>query len=110
MADLIDRNFALSTYQDLCDGITACTECKMHYDDYGCLLEEWIEKLPSAEPERMTGKWMPGKETGRSMIGDAVIAIYYDHFTCSRCGRVYNTEEKPKWRHCPNCGVKMEDE
>jgi len=53
--DLIDRNVALRTYQDLCDGI-ACTECKMHYDDFGCLLEEWIEKLPSAEPEPFTDK------------------------------------------------------
>jgi hypothetical protein len=57
-----------------------------------------------AEPERKTGIWIPGKEKGRTMISDTVISIYYDHFTCSNCCQVYNTEQKPTWRFCPNCG------
>lgn len=99
VSDLIDRNFALSTYQDLCDGI-ACDECKMHYDDYyGCRLEEWIEKLPSAEPERKTGHWT--EERLLDIHGGSFVA-----YRCSECSEVFN------WQmgYCGSCGAKMEVE
>ena len=95
MRDLVKREAVLALAKD----VTLKGGAK-----HRCIDATKIYEIPSEEPERMTGKWIPGKETGRSMIGDAVIAIYYDHFTCSSCGRVYNTEEKPTWRHCPNCG------
>lgn len=51
MDNLVDRDFALKTYQDVCQGVACCYDCKAR-DDFGaCLLEQWIRGLPSAEPE-----------------------------------------------------------
>jgi len=100
MNDLIDREDA---YIALVEKGQASRRYKLGeiWELNGKEIREVLDSVPSAQ---RNGKWMPGKETGRSMIGDAVVAIYYDHFTCSYCGRVYNTEQKPTWKFCPNCG------
>ena len=68
-------------------------------DDISCILEE----IPSAQPERKTGRWIlwnyPGEECA----------------ICSVCGEEYDQMELyiggndyPKY--CPDCGAKMEVE
>ena len=49
-----------------------------------------IEKLPSAQPERKKGKWIPYLPEGL-------------RYKCSECESKYDTP----WRFCPNCGARM---
>ena len=63
-----------------------------------------IEKLPSAEPERKTGKWI-GTEYAGYADGNPV---YYE-WKCSACGCVIEDDE-PTWNFCPNCGADMRGE
>lgn len=55
------------------------------------LLAERIEALPSAQPERKTGRWTK---------------IHWKAFRCSECNRLseFCTD------FCPNCGSPMEKE
>jgi len=61
-----------------------------------------IEQLPSVQPERKTGRWIPDNTD-----------YYRTRFICSACGE---SEEVPTtgfgygtmWDYCPNCGAKME--
>lgn len=55
------------------------------------------------------GKWNPGKEISRTMLGDETLAIEYDAFYCSACGRRYK-EYVLIYNYCPNCGAKMDGE
>ena len=63
---------------------------------------EVINKLPSIQPERKTGRWIPDNTD-----------YYRTKFICSACGE---SEEVPTigfgygtmWGYCPNCGAKME--
>lgn len=65
-----------------------------------------IEALQAKLPKR--GKWIHGKELSRAYIGNCCVGIVYEDFRCSACGVVFKECEKPKWKYCPNCGVKME--
>ena len=103
MSDLISR-------QDVIDAI--CMDyCGVHHedcthpykDDYyyceGCGDVDTIKALPSADPERKTGKWMVDK---------------YGAEYCSECGKhPYNDGEyyvSGWWTEfCPNCGARMEE-
>ena len=50
--ELISRQQMMREYQSLCSYLS-CAECSMFKPyDYKCLLEEWIEKLPSIEPRK----------------------------------------------------------
>ena len=74
------------------------------YDDFGVFVEWLVDKSPTIEPERKTGKW--------NFIGNQM-------FECSECGTCYTQSqfyqmrvrisdtEFPKF--CPNCGAKMEE-
>ena len=55
--------------------------------------EEALEKLPSAPPERKTGKW------------EIYVISMFDGegCRCSECG----FEGVPYWDFCPNCGAYM---
>ena len=56
-----------------------------------------IESLPSAEPERKTGRWM----------------LAEDGWYCSACELYPPFDCDPEEKgipYCPNCGAKMEDE
>ena len=64
-------------------------------------LKRRIEQLPSAQPERKTGRWIPDNTD-----------YYRTKFICSACGE---SEEVPTtgfgygtmWDYCPMCGAKM---
>ena len=71
------------------------------------LIESYISdmnELPSAEPERMKGKWI---EMGTNKDGT-------HNIKCSKCGEGYKTRgharsiaTKAKYSFCPNCGASM---
>jgi hypothetical protein len=65
-----------------------------------------LVNLPSAEPERPKGKWIPHIEKSREYIGTVLINVEYDYWFCDTCGyRVKNGQ--PTYNFCPNCGADM---
>ena len=50
-----------------------------------------LEQLPSAQPERKTGKWI------------RVI----DGWKCSNCKCLVEEEREPSYNFCPSCGADM---
>ena len=66
--------------------------------------------VPSAQPKRKTGKWVHGREIAREMVGDAVVAIFYESWQCSECKCIVEEEREPLWNFCPNCGADMRGE
>ena len=54
---------------------------------------EHLERMPSAQPERPTGKWIHQSKFSR--------------IECDQCGKVFRNTFAPK-NFCPNCGAKME--
>ena len=48
MSDLIRRQIAKYTFQQVCDDIQ-CQYCQMKEEDGTCRFEKWIDNLPSAE-------------------------------------------------------------
>ena len=51
-----------------------------------------LRLLPSAEPERKTGRW---------------ILINFPWYLCSECGAIRKNKKFPK-KFCSHCGAKME--
>ena len=69
-----------------------------------------VEMVPAADVEPVRyGKWVPGKEIARTLLGDETLAIEYSDFRCSSCGRRYQ-EYVLDYRYCPNCGARMDKE
>lgn len=70
---------------------------------YGCeptdigAFENIIEKLPSAQPEQKTGRWLTHSD-------------FPDRLICSECGVQFDMWhwESKQMHFCPNCGAKME--
>lgn len=103
MSDLIRREDAINALVNLtCYGIEEMRNlCESSVADS----EGWlggirdavdeIEALPSAEPERKTGKWIEHK-----MLSRDYAKIYYQHDCCCE---LY---ESP-YRFCPYCGAEM---
>ena len=95
MAEYIDKKQAIdriaSCYCMDCEhsnGIL-CRACE-HQDDM-----DLIDDMPSAEPERKTGKWIPDKS-----------GIVY--WNCSECGFASEAFGADILYHfCPNCGCDM---
>ena len=57
---------------------------------FGTILSEIITgELPSAQPERKTGKWIHGR----------------DGWECSGCRCLVEEENKPPYNFCPQCGT-----
>lgn len=78
MSDLIDRQAAIDALMDEFKRIpTSAIRAKTR-----------IEALPSAEPERKTGKW-----------------IYNSPVTmkCNQCGLVIKDWDWHRFKYCPNC-------
>lgn len=68
----------------------------------------WEWRKPNGEvlmPKR--GEWIHGREIGKEWAYDHWIT-YYEDWRCSNCNVVFEQEEKPKYKYCPNCGAKME--
>ena len=66
------------------------------------LLVNDLEKLPSAQPERAMGTWMPD-----------TMCYYEERFICSECKGNYKVDTcmgNPMWNFCPNCGADMRGE
>ena len=55
--------------------------------------------LPSAQPERKTGRWIPHEDEDGEHYGDK----------CSECGEWY-VMPYGKTNFCPNCGANMRGE
>lgn len=116
MDDLISRQEAIDALER---EKTYCTAYKGDYTQtdyfkqYNMGLADGIKalnKLPSAQPERKSGKWVHGREIAREMIGDAIVAILYDGWQCSECKCIVEEEREPLWNFCPNCGANMKGE
>lgn len=86
--DLIDRQAAIEKYGDWY--VEEGTEEGFISD-----MRHFLEMLPSAEPERKKGKWIPTK--------------YEDVYTCSKC-EIQIGIIGPIFRYCPNCGARMDEE
>lgn len=102
MSDLIDRQSMMRVYQEVCSHVT-CGDCSMYKGDGAvCRLEEWIRRLPAAEPQERKGKWQ---------ITDA----YPHNVYCSKCHKRFAQTHWAVWedgslprKFCPNCGAWME--
>lgn len=60
-----------------------------------------LENLPSAQPERKMGRWLPDNTD-----------YYRTKFICSVCGESEEVPTMgfgyaPMWGYCPNCGAMM---
>lgn len=74
----VDKN----KYANMSDFHDACVDC--------------LKNLPSAQPERKKGEWIPefdGKFTG---------GAYW--FSCSKCRWIVPEVRNGGWNFCPNCG------
>lgn len=80
MDDLISRHAAIDALGDA------------HFKNYGNAIMV-IQALPSAEPERKTGKWVPFSPKSHL-------------YSCSLCGQWADRH----WNYCPNCGADMRGE
>lgn len=94
-SDVISRQAAIDALcNDYCGGHQDCK----YYPN--CENLRSVQKLPSAQPERAGGTWMPD-----------TMCYYEERFICSECKENYKVDTcmgKPMWNFCPNCGAKME--
>lgn len=98
MSDLISRQAVLESLK---------TDYSLiMFDSYGNLtftgerIIEAIKRVPSVEPERKPGKWMPHMVTAKCES--------IDHDVCSECHVCFYGEPTWSWKYCPNCGKPME--
>ena len=69
----------------------------IHRMDYCDDILEIIESMPTIEPERKKGEWVPAKDG------------YEGHVKCTGCFKTYDwTSQAQYYDFCPNCGAKME--
>ena len=61
-----------------------------------------LRSLPSVEPERKTGKWLPHMIKG---YGESI-----DRDVCSECRFCFYGYPTWSWKYCPMCGAPMEVE
>ena len=87
MSDYIDRQDAIDAHCELCGDRGKCSDI--------CPDVEVFKLLPSVQPEREQGKWIPQGWNGT-------------YCKCSCCDAVYVTAEIP-YNFCPNCGADMRE-
>ena len=99
MDDLISR-------QQSIDALRKMQTYKMFAGDDMLLIDQAeaqteLMMLPSAQPERKTGHWVKSD-----------MQRWYDVWLCSECGEKTDSAvmSKPRYKYCPMCGAKMEDE
>ena len=89
MSDLINRQAAIEAFRkSLC---ALETESGREYGISFSGVEQTLKSLPSAQPERMRGKWIDD--------GDPFMWV------CDVCG--YRVKRYNNTRYCPNCGAEM---
>ena len=88
MNDLISR-------QEAIDALHMHLMYRMGTDSNKKRLDDWINNLPSAQPERKMGKW-----------------IYNSPVTmkCDQCGFVIKDWDWHRFKFCPNCDCDMRGE
>lgn len=114
MSDLIDRQAAIDAIDIGCELLRRALDDtdvvgveRAKYEWGLGLIESYIadiKELPSAQPERIKGRWV-----GTDYDGFADGNPVYDEWKCSECGCVVEDEE-PTWNYCPNCGADMRGE
>lgn len=98
MSDLINREDAIEILSERAESLRG-----MQGDLGGACRGAMriIESLPSAEPERKTGKWKKIGHWGR-------------HYRCDQCGNTLDFDGVNVGRgdanFCPNCGARLERE
>ena len=106
MSDLISRQEAIDYFVT---NIGVVDEDGFSVDDYDELMKVWTERfsgIPSAEPERKTGKWVD-----RAVY--YLAKCEYQTAKCSVCGMYLTTPYMyyfDEYRFCPNCGADMRGE
>ena len=92
MSDLIDRQKALDAIQQRADRVDSVHSA---FWEGLIIARDIVEKIPSAEPERMAMVWKPAK--GRPA---------YEKGICS-CGYVLSVLQRD-FVYCPMCGAKLD--
>lgn len=92
MSDLIERQKAIDAVLELSEKM----KDEMLFID--AIVDE-IENLPSAEPERKTGKWIWHPEQ-KNIYGGKYVE-------CSACGEKYLVQYIEDEKFCRNCGAEM---
>ena len=107
MQDLISRQAAIDAIRASTSKYTGFMEMEMYTDDDAV---EAIINLPSAQPERKTGKWIERKHGYWSFVNDKGERDgWIPSYECSECG-------SGGWRNpevmnfCPSCGADMRGE
>ena len=101
MSDLIDRQDAIDAMYKIVERNldSSVFEDDLSENPHIDVIVDELENLPSAEPERKTGKWV-------NNINDMPI--------CNQCGYMtpYDRaiDDYEYGNYCPNCGAKMEGE
>lgn len=101
MSDLIDRQDAIAKFKKTCTSESIDKNGIKRGEIHTAMTYEGIikiiESLPSAEPERKTGKW---EDSGWKII-----------YRCSECGNYLDFSGLNAGRgdanFCPNCGSEM---
>ena len=89
MSDLISRQAAV-------DALHMHLMYRMGTDSNKKRLDEWINNLPSAQPERKKGKWIIKDDTERFIA------------QCNCCRYIEDSRRIKNF--CPNCGADMRGE
>lgn len=106
--DLIDRQEAIDRIETIFPVDPHANECAEGVAIGAALAKQYIETLPSAQPERMRGRWIIKDNPGTGWY----------RVTCSECGEdVTSTapcigfypNAKVTWDYCPNCGADMRE-
>lgn len=101
MDDLISRQDVINAI--LASNLSACTVYGRSEEGMETAKEliQAIKNLPSAQPDRKSGKW-------HSRIYSKI-----EMFVCSECQHEYSYDAETGeqfYNYCPNCGAKMEVE
>lgn len=94
MSDLISRQDAVDALDKRFDDVPMELTVEILQ-----LRRDLRERIPSAEPERKTGRWIPHP-------GGKFVGFPYMHYECNQC-RDFEPEER---NFCPNCGADMRGE
>lgn len=98
--DLIDRQAAIDAIQkEINKGIPPFDDVMGSIRCGVRLARNIIEDLPSAQPERKSGKWIP-VTNGR---GGHECSLCHTYAPSYQSGNEWLTD------YCPNCGTKMEE-
>lgn len=113
MSDLIDRQLSQKNDSNTLEALD-CVSRQAAIDDIKAVYEwhdtvhdtvtegrilDHLRRLPSAQPERKTGRWIPHEDEDGEHYGDK----------CSECGEWY-VMPYGKTNFCPHCGANMRGE